>query len=186
MPEPCLICMQPTQQVVTMLDPVAHWMRSRIKLSFSWITVRFLTYWATIGAPNSSFLRVLWVIGIQIPACLHVRGRTHTHTHTHPHTQQSILSLGSHQPALTYTLYVCYCDLGCSGPKKYFSISLALGPHNKIQLRVSWRFADGVTVIVEDKYYFALQRGFVWWKCSDKRKDNLINLSNPSSQIVRL
>ena len=50
------------------------------------------------------------------------------HAHTHTHT---ILSLGIHQSALTYALHVCYFNFLCSGPKKFFCISLPISPHSK-------------------------------------------------------
>lgn len=82
------------------------------------------------------------------------------HIQIHTHT---LCPLGIQQPALTYNLRACSCDLRCSSPKEYFSVSLVLYPHNKAQLHLSvpGRLADGVTVIVVDKHYFALQRGAV-------------------------
>ena len=52
----------------------------------------------------------------------------YTYVCTHTHT---ILSLGINQSALTYTLHVCCFNIFCSGPKKFFFVSLPISPHKK-------------------------------------------------------
>ena len=43
----------PVQQLAAMLDPLTHWARPGIKPASSWILVRFLTSWATMGPPSN-------------------------------------------------------------------------------------------------------------------------------------
>ena len=46
------LCVQPMPQFA----PVPHWARPGMKLSSSWILIRFLTHWATTGTPWHTFL----------------------------------------------------------------------------------------------------------------------------------
>ena len=62
--EPCL---QPTPQLTATPDPLTHWVRPGIKPTSSWILVRVLTCWATIGIPR----KVLDIFKVQSSASTH-------------------------------------------------------------------------------------------------------------------
>ena len=50
--------LRPTQQSATILDP-AHWGKPGFKPTSSWILIRFLTHWATIGTLSFLFFNGL-------------------------------------------------------------------------------------------------------------------------------
>ena len=41
--------LRPTPQLTAMTDPLTHWARPRIKPTTSWMLVRFVNFWATMG-----------------------------------------------------------------------------------------------------------------------------------------
>ena len=45
-------CLQPTLQLMAMLDPLIHWVMPGIKPASLWILVKFLTHWTTMGSPH--------------------------------------------------------------------------------------------------------------------------------------
>ena len=48
-----------TSQITATLDHLTHWERPGIETSSSWIIVRFLTHWATMGTPIILFLNTV-------------------------------------------------------------------------------------------------------------------------------
>ena len=64
---------------------LTHWGRPGTEPESSWILLRFINCWATMGTPRMWDFNSSFSIIDRTHTCAYTHARAHTHTHTHTH-----------------------------------------------------------------------------------------------------